>query len=257
MTEPMKSGGSVFSKSLVEFIIRPEEQDLRGCVLVSGFYGIGKVGFIAVNHMVQTLDARLIGYVVTDFLPPFLSVRDERLILPFEIYRSEDIIFLSAYFEPYKLEHRSFAQSVVNWSREVGISEIVLVGGLDSRLRVQEDLIAKAVYTSKYKEKHPDTKIPMMDEGLFITGPMALILMYSEIEEFSSVGVMPYAERSRPDPIAASHAVEILNDLLHTDCGVDELVQEAESIENEIQSMEGALQEQGEEEEDRNRGMFI
>lgn len=256
MVEPTKPSGSVLSKSNVEFVLRAGEENISGCTLISGFYGIGKVGFIAVNHMVQTLKAKLIGYIVTDFLPPFLSVKEERLVLPFEIYRFEDIILINAYFEPYKLEHRSFAQEVVKWSTENDLSQIVLIGGLDSRLRVEDDILAKAVYSTSYKSLNPDTKLDVMDEGLFITGPMALILMYSEINQYPAIGIMPYAERSRPDPIAASHAVEIINDLLGLDCGIDELIQEAESIENEIQTMEGVLEE-NREEDDRNRGMFL
>jgi uncharacterized protein len=256
MAEPNKPAGSMLSRSHVEFVLRSGEEDISGCTLISGFYGIGKVGFIAVNHMVQTLKARLIGYIVTDFLPPFLSVKDERLVLPFEIYRYEDIILINAYFEPYKLEHRSFAQEVVNWSLKNLIEQIILIGGLDSRLRVDEEVLAKAVYTSKYKTMSGKTQLDMMDEGLFITGPMALLLMYSEINQYPAIGIMPYAERSRPDPIAASHAVEIINDLLGLECGIDELIQEAESIENEIQSMEGVLEEDREE-DDRNRGMFL
>ena len=206
--------------------------------------------------MVQALKAKLIGYIVTDFLPPFLSVKEERLVLPFEIYRHDDIVLINTYFEPYKLEHRSFAQEVVNWSIKNDLNQIVLIGGLDSRLRIEENILAKAVYSTAFKSHSPDTKLDMMDEGLFITGPMALILMYSEIKQYPTIGIMPYAERSRPDPIAASHAVEIINDLLNLDCGIDELIQEAESIENEIQSMEGVLEE-NREEEDRNRGMFL
>lgn len=256
MAEPAKQSGSILSKSHVEFVITSGEEELSGCTLISGFYGIGKVGFIAVNHMVAALNARLIGYIVTDFLPPFLSVKDERLVLPFEIYRYEDIIFINAYFEPYKLEHRSFAEQVVNWCEANKLEQLLLVGGLDSRLRVDEEVLAKGVFTSKYKKLYPDVKLDLMDEGLFITGPMALILMYSEIRQYPAIGIMPYAERSRPDPIAASHAVELINDLLGLDCGIDELIQEAESIENEIQSMEGVLEEDREE-EDRNRGMFL
>ena len=248
--------GSVLGKSNIEFVIK-KSYDLSDYTLVSGFYGIGKCGFIAINHMVQRLNAELIGYIVSDFLPPFLSVKDERMVLPFEIYKYNNIIFLTAFFEPYKYEHRSFAKSVVNWVQKNNMKRIILIGGLDSRLRTDEEVLAKAVYSSTYKEMYPDGEIPIMDEGLYITGPMALVLMYAEINGFPAIGILPYAERSRPDPIGASIAVEIVNDLLGTNCGVDELVQEAESIETEIQSMEGMLQEEKDDDESRDRGMFL
>ena len=166
-------------------------------------------------------------------------------------------MFLSAYFEPYKLEHRVFAKAIVSWVKSQKMKSVVLIGGLDSRLRTNEEVLAKAVYTKSYKHSFPNSKLPLMDEGLYITGPMALLLMFAEIEDFPAVGIMPYAERSRPDPIGASHAVEIVNDLLGTESGIEELIAEAESIENEIQSMEGIINEEQIDEENRDRGMFL
>lgn len=249
--------GSGFGKSNVEFLINSEYKDLSGCVLVTGFYGIGKCGFISVNHMIEKLGAKKIGSMLTDFLPPFLSVKKDRLVLPFEIYKYENIVFLSAYFEPYKYEHRSFAQAVVQWAIDNDMSYAVLIGGLDSRLRTDDEVLAKGVYSTRFINQYDKIPVPVMDEGLFITGPMSLVLMYAEIMDFPAMGIMPYAERSRPDPIAASIAVEIVNDLLETDCGVEELVQEAESIETELQTMEGMINEEKEESENRDRGLFL
>ena len=252
---------SGFGSSQIEFRINEEfHNQLSGCTLVSGFYGIGKCGFISVNHMVEKLGATKIGAILTDFLPPFLSVRDERLVLPFEIYKHQDVVFITAYFEPYKYEHRSFAHAIVKWAKSNDMSHAILIGGLDSRLKTDDEVLAKGVYSSMFKKKFQDMPVPIMDEGLFITGPMALVLMYAELEDFPAMGIMPYAERSRPDPIAASHAVEIVNDLLQTDIGVEELVQEAESIETELQTMQGLIEEdnQGQEEEPRrDSGMFM
>ena len=86
---------------------------------------------------------------------------------------------------------------------------------------------------------------------------MALILMYAEIYNFPAIGILPYAERSRPDPIAASHGVEIVNDLLKLDCGVEELVREAETIETELQELEGLRKESEDLSRDPDRGLFM
>ena len=61
-------------KSKIEFILKNPDEDISGCTLVAGFYGLGRVGFISVNHIVQKLDAKLIGYLVSEFIPPFLSI---------------------------------------------------------------------------------------------------------------------------------------------------------------------------------------
>lgn len=249
-------------KSHIEFVMNESEQasNLQGCTLLTGFYGIGKIGFIVINHMVQKLGAERIGCVLTEYMPPFISVKEEKLVLPFEIYRSGNLIFLAAFFEPYKYEHRPFARAVVNWARESGMTNMLLVGGLDSRLRNDEEVLARAVYTTAYKTMKTDVKIPLLDEGLYVTGPLALLLLYCEVFEFPAIGVLPYAERSRPDPIGASHAVEIINDLLNTNCGVEELIKEAENIEKEISAMMDATENPSNEDSDgpdSDRGLFM
>ena len=96
--------------SKIEFFLMEGKEDISNCTLVTGFYGLGRVGFISVNHLVETLNAELIGYLVSEALPPFLSIKDSKLRLPFELYRFGDVVFLTTYFEPYKYEHRSFSK---------------------------------------------------------------------------------------------------------------------------------------------------
>ncbi len=247
----------IYSRSKIDFYLKDENEDLSNCVLITGFYGLGRVGFISVNHFVNKLDVELIGYMVSEFLPPFLSVKGRHLTLPFEIYKYKKLVFLATYFEPYKYEHRSFTEGIIKWAKEKKMSHAILIGGLDSRLNTDKDIIAKVVYTSKYGRLFEEPNLPFMDTGLYISGPMALILMYAEILNFPAIGVLPYAERARPDPIAASRAVEIINEMLGISCGVDELIREAESIENELQELDDLRDDDDDEFPSKDRGMFM
>ncbi len=252
----MTTTGTGMKQAPIEFITNGA--DLSGTTLITGFYGIGKIGFISVNHLIQKLGAEKIGFVLSEYLPPFISVKSDNLVLPFEIYKKNNLVFLVTFFEPYKYEHRNFAKAVVDWMKSNHMESLILIGGLDSRLRTDPEIIAKAVYTSSYKSNYPTNNIPVLDEGLYVTGPLALIMMYCEIFDLPAMGVLPYAERSRPDPIGASHAVEVVNDLLNLECGVQELVAEAENIEKEIQSMMD-VSENAEDDEQvpADKGMFL
>ncbi len=247
--------------SQIEFYLNPEDpyaMDLSGCTLITGFYGIGKIGFIVVNHMITKLGARRIGYIITELIPPFISVKNKSIILPFEIYRAGDIVFVAAFFEPYKNEHRSFARAVVRWAIQEKFSKMILVGGLDSRLRRDENVFAKAVFSQGYREAGYETNLAELDEGLYVTGPLALLLMFAEVYNFPAVAVLSYAERSRPDPIGASHSVDIINDLLKINCGVEELIKEAENIEKEISEMMEATENPATEDPNqRDKGLFM
>ena len=63
--------------------------------------------------------------------------------------------------------------------------------------------------------------------------------------------MLPYAQRGRPDPRAASVAIEVLNQLYNLDVSVEELMRDADTIENEIKQL---LERQREREPDRDLG---
>ena len=82
------------------------------------------------------------------------------------------------------------------------------------------------------------------------------MLMFYELNSFPAVSLLPYAERSRPDPIAASVAVEKINHLLDIEVNVKELLDEAEKIEKEIEALIKASR-PTEREKDSDKGMFV
>ena len=54
--------------------------------IVQGFPGIGMVGAIAAEFLIQHLDTKLIGKIIVDNSPPLVAVHGGKLIEPFSIY---------------------------------------------------------------------------------------------------------------------------------------------------------------------------
>jgi len=270
-----------FSSSVdIRLIEGHSKSDLKGCTFISGFHGLGESGYIAVNHLIEQLNAVKIGYILTDLLPPFITLKQGSLSLPFEIYHYENLIFVAPSFEPYRLEQRAFAKVLVDFCIECEMKAAYLIGGLDNRLISSnedpdqlEDTSLESVPASEESLNEPTDKddtdksdevkdeeflsdlfrvvrtavfappedldfdLVDLDEGLFVTGPLALILMYFELNNFPAMAILPYAERNRPDPNAGSVALEVLNHLLEIDVDLSELEEEASNIESDIQRM--------------------
>ena len=216
------------SNKNVEFIL-DETQDFNGCTLLNGWHGIGECGFISMSHIVDNLKAERIGFIITENMPQFITIKNEKITFPFEIYRKDNVVVILPIFEPIKSEHLKFTKTIVEWSIQEGFKQAILVGGLDKRL--QDDNNLKAIYTKAFLKEYPETKIPILDEGLYVTGPKAYMLMFYELKNFPAISLLPYAERSRPDPVAASNAVEQINRILNIEVNVKELLEEAERIE--------------------------
>ncbi|MHA1708099.1 MAG: proteasome assembly chaperone family protein [Candidatus Heimdallarchaeaceae archaeon] len=238
----------------IEFIF-DEEQNFEGCTLLNGWHGIGECGFISLSHIVDTLDANRIGFIMTENIPQFITIKNGQITFPFEIYRKENVVIILPIFEPIKSEHLIFTKTIVEWSIKERFKQSILVGGLDKRLEDNEKI--KAIYTKSFKEKNPDLALSILDEGLYVTGPLAFMLMFYEINKFPAVSILPYAERSRPDPIAASIAVEIIGDLLGIKIDTKALLDKAEEIEKEIESLIKASRPRKELDKDSDKGMFV
>ncbi|MHA1910740.1 MAG: proteasome assembly chaperone family protein [Candidatus Kariarchaeaceae archaeon] len=264
-----------FSSSVdIRLIDGFSKADLKGSTFISGFHGLGESGYIAVNHLIEQLNAVKIGYILTDLLPPFITLKQGSLSLPFEIYYHENLVFVAPSFEPYRLEQRAFSKVLVDFCLECEMKAAYLIGGLDNRLMsideeadqledtsletnpVTEDPsedpsaseemeddellseLFRVVKTAAFvSPDDPNFDLNDLDEGLFVTGPLALILMYFELNNFPALAILPYAERNRPDPSAASIALEVLNHLLEIDVDLAELEEEAFNIEADIQKM--------------------
>jgi len=209
-------------------------------ILLNGWHGVGECGFISLNHLVKELEARRIGVIVTESMPHFVTMKDGHLSYPFEIYKKDNLVIILPFFDPIKTEYIELTKAIVEWTVEEKFSQAILIGGLDNRLKDNAKL--KCLYTDAFKLKHPKFDIELLDEGLYVTGPLAYTLMFFGLKNFPALTLLPYADRSRPDPMAASIAIEVINNLLEINVDVNELIEEAERIEKKIQSLIKASQ---------------
>ncbi len=238
----------------LEFVFK-EPQNFDGCTLLNGWHGIGECGFISMSHLVDKLDAERIGFIITDNIPQFITIKNDKITFPFEIYRRDNIVLILPIFEPIKSEHLIFTKTVVQWSIDQKFKQAILIGGLDRRLQDESDI--KAIYTKSFREKRKDVEIPVLDEGLYVTGPLAYMLMFYELNDFEAIALLPYAERSRPDPVAASIAIKEINKILDINIKVQDLLDEAEKIEKEIESLLQASKSRKDSDKDTDEGMFV
>jgi len=212
------------------------ELDFKNNTLITGFHGIGTTGFITVKYLINELLAAKIGTIISDSLPPFITTKDGKISLPFELFKQKNNVLLMPQFQPYRHEHKLFAEKIVDWTISSKFKQSVLIGGLDARLKKNENDKIRVVATSEYL-KNNNTDLPILEDGLFVTGPIALLLAYYEVSDFPAIALLPYAESSRADPLAASYAINAINTICNLNIDTQKLIQDAESIESNLQDI--------------------
>ncbi|AEM37969.1 hypothetical protein Pyrfu_0097 [Pyrolobus fumarii 1A] len=209
----------------------------RDGVLITGFRGFGAVGYITTTHLVEKLRLQRLGYIVTRYMPEFVTRgADGGIVAPFEIYGSVErrLLVLVNHDVPVERERDAYAEAVVLFAKKMGVSRGVFIGGFDARFRRGEERfrwLASGGYQGEFSE-------PTIDKDLFVVGPLALLILYSEIHRFPAVTILPYTETARPDPAAAAVAVEVVARLLNLEVDVSELLEMARKIEEVIERVE-------------------
>ncbi|MGQ9720095.1 MAG: proteasome assembly chaperone family protein [Candidatus Jordarchaeum sp.] len=214
-----------------------ENIDLKDCIFITGFHSIiGETGYIAVRHLTKTLQAERIGYIETPLFPPITSLENFRLTLPFEIFKNENLVILFPRMLPYRAEQRKFTQKVTQWIIDHKLKEAILIGGLDNQFKTGEE-DCRVVPTTTMLKKAQENKLPLLEEGLQVFGPLALMLTALEIENFPALAILSFAQRGRPDPRAAATAIEKINKLHGYNIPTTELIRDAHEIEEEIEKI--------------------
>lgn len=221
-----------------------KKTNFKDCTLLTGFHGVGEVGYISISYLVSALKAERIGFIEVDNPPPFITTGEGGIVTPFEIYKSKKIVLVKLEFSPHRSEESEFIKSLAQWSIKEKFKDAILFGGLDSSFKTGKDK-CRIAPTRSYLEELKSFKAPILETGLLVFGPLAIILSEFEISNFPALAMLPYASALTPDPGAAAVAIREISRAYDLKVNVSELEKDAENIEAEIeQKLESAQKSQ-------------
>lgn len=208
---------------------------LEGKILATGFLGLGHVGFLSIDHVIKFLNARKVGFIDTLHVPPFINVKGDRFTTPYEIYAHDRVILIRFESIPSGRAGSSLMRGLVQWAKKGKAERMILIGGLNVSFRAKdEETMVRYLCNTTWKEKY-DIIRPVVQDGVQVVGPLALLLNYGEIYRLSMLALLAYADPGRVDPRAAANAAKALGELLNVKIGIEDLVDKAEYIEREME----------------------
>src|SRR5437667_168428 len=135
-------------------------------------------------------------------------------------------------FSPHRSEEAEFAKVLANWAVKGKFKDAILIGGLDSSFRNNNDEFC-VVPTGAYTDRAKVFKAPILEPGLLVYGPLAVMLSEFEIHDFPAIAVLPSAEPARADPAAAALAIRQISKAYNFKVNLKELLKDAKLIERE------------------------
>ena len=224
---------------------------LKDPILIEGLPGIGNVGKIAVDFIIDNLKAKKLLQIYSKTLPHSFFFNEENLIeLPLiEIYykrlKDKDLLLLSGDVQP--LEETScyeFCDTILDISEKYHSNEIITLGGIglsnipkDPRVFCtanNKDIMQK--YRKKYKQ--------MQNDAYAIIGPIVgvsgLLVGLAKERNIPAISLLTetYAHPAYIGIKSAKETLNVLNKTLNLNLNLENLDNEIEEIEQEFRKSE-------------------
>lgn len=200
-----------------------------------GFMGIGGTGYFTIKHVIDNLEGvERVGIIDTAYIQPIASFDGSGVRFPIEIYARDEDIFLKVDDVPRDWRGNRLLKSLIKYFKAKGIEEIISVGGLTKNLQENSSDNVRIVYNSYWNRELPYRLAP---NNLRIYGPLAMILLYSELYRIPAISILAFSNDALIDPMAVSQAINVLNEMFGYRLSTDELVEAAYQIDKIIRGV--------------------
>ena len=225
------------------------EPDVQEPVFVEGLPGVGHVGKLAAEHLLEEFDSELVRRVYSTHLPPQVSVEDGVTQLACaEIHAVDadgtDILVLTGDHQAGDgVGHYGLAATVLDVADGLGTGMVYTLGGVPTGELIQEYDVIGAVNAADRRDPLEAAGIEFHDEEPAggIVGVSGLLLGLGERRDLPAACLMGETSGYLVDPKSARAVLEALQELLEFEVDFSSLESRAEEMEEvvrKIQEME-------------------
>ncbi|KAF5411203.1 MAG: proteasome assembly chaperone family protein [Euryarchaeota archaeon] len=210
-------------------------------VIVEGFPGVGLVGNIASQQVIDELDMQYVGAVNSRHFPPVAVLMEGRVTMPIRIYESsknELIVIVSDIPIPPGISY-TVSTTLVDWAKSVNAREIVSIAGMPI-IGVEHTVFGAATTEEGLENIRKEVEIFQMGT---ISGIAGSIMTECFVRNIPAIGLLGSTHGQNPDPLAAAAVIRVLNNLYDLSIDTEKLVKQAEQIELEMQKLAEAVKE--------------
>lgn len=233
-----------------------EKPDLENPVLIEGLPGIGNVGRIAAEYMIEQLNAKKFAELYSPHFMPIVLIHDDEINLlkcEFYYWKNEDgndLIFLKGDTQAGENGsdgHFEIAEEIINLVEELGVDRVFTLGGYGTG-EVEEEIEGKpevlgAVTDRKLIDEFSGNGINFEDTDSkigMIVGGTGLLLGMAKKKGMEGVGLMGETAGFPilTDPKSAEEIAKVLIDILDLPITLEEMDKKVDEMEEFLQKLE-------------------
>lgn len=204
-------------------------------ILIEGFPGIGLIGNITSQQIIDELKMNYIGSIDSKHFPPIAVLYEGLINMPVRIYESleHNIVIVVSDIPINPTVSYDISRALLDWAENINVKEVVSIAGIAT---MSEDLkIFGAATTPAMLERIKD-KVEVFQMGT-ISGISGSIMSECLVREIPAISLLGATQSQNPDPMAAAVVIDVLNSIYELDVNTESLIQQAEKIEIEMQRL--------------------
>lgn len=204
-------------------------------ILIEGFPGIGLIGNITSQQIIDELKMNYIGSIDSKHFPPIAVLYEGLINMPVRIYESleHNIVIVVSDIPINPTVSYDISRALLDWAENINVKEVVSIAGIAT---MSEDLkIFGAATTPAMLERIKD-KVEVFQMGT-ISGISGSIMSECLVREIPAISLLGATQSQNPDPRAAAVVIDVLNSIYELDVNTESLIQQAEKIEIEMQRL--------------------
>jgi len=224
--------------------------ELDDPVFVEGLPGVGHVGKLAADHLLEELDSTLVRRVYSEHFPPQVDLDDAGVaeLTGAEFYAVEtegrDMLVLAGDHQAQSNHgHYRLTNAFLDVAEDFAVETVYALGGVPTGELIEEYDVLGAATDDSMVERLEDVGVEFREDEPAggIVGVSGLLLGLGERRDLPAACLMGETSGYLVDPMSARAVLEILTELLGFEVGYGSLEDRAEEMEeviNKIQEME-------------------
>jgi uncharacterized protein (TIGR00162 family) len=235
-------------------VIRTKEVTLKDPIFVEGLPGVGHVGKLVADHMVEELKAEKIIEVYSPHFPPQVMVKEDGTIRQVRneiyAYHGQDgepdlLILIGDYQSATNEGHYELCDIFLDLAESFHVKRIYALGGYGTGQFVDKPTVMGAATSMQLVDEMKEKGVVFHENepGGGIIGVSGLLLGMGALRGIDAVCLMGVTSGYLVDPKAASEVLRILCRILGIEVSVhalEERAKEMEKIIGKLQEMERA-----------------
>ncbi len=204
-------------------------------LVIEGFPGIGLVGNITCQHIIEELEMNYLGSIDSKYFPPLAVLFNGIVFMPVRIYEApkKDIIVIISDIPIHPAASYDISKVLIDWIESIHAINIVSIAGIATT--TGERRVFGGATDTELLEKIKD-KTEIFQVGT-ISGISGSIMTECYLRGLPAISLLGETPGPNPDPRAAVEVIKVLNKIFDLGIETGKLLDQAEQIELEMSKL--------------------